>query len=138
MKVRELMSQNTVSLAPDNSVMDAAEALARHHIGMIPVCAPDGRVRGIVTDRDIVLRCLACESAPESTRLREIMSRGVISVTSDADVREAAQTMASEQIRRLPVIDGGRLVGVLSLGDLARCVRFDMEASKALSRISAR
>ena len=136
MKVRELMNSNTVTLKPGDSVSDAAGVLARHHIGMIPVCTPDGRVRGVVTDRDIVLRCIACEGVPEHTQLREIMSRGVVSISADADVREAAQRMASEQIRRLAVMENGKLIGVISLGDLARYRSFDMEISQALSEIS--
>ena len=132
------MSANVVSMKVDDSAAQAAGVLARHHIGMLPVCAADGRLRGIVTDRDIVLRCIACESVPEQTRLREIMTRGVVTVSPDADVREAAQRMASEQVRRLPVTEAGRVVGVLSLADLARTHSFDMEASKTLSEISAR
>ena len=138
MKVREVMSTNVVLLMPEDTTAKAATVLARHHIGMIPVCAKDGKLRGIVTDRDIVLRCIACESIPEETSLREIMSRGVISVSPDADVREAAACMASEQVRRLPVVEANRVVGILSLGDLARSQSFDMEAAKTLSRISAR
>lgn len=138
MKVREVMSTNVVSLKPEDTTAKAAGVLARHHIGMVPVCAPDGKLRGVVTDRDIVLRCIACENIPEETSLREIMTRGVICVSPDADVREAAALMASEQVRRLPVTEQNRVVGILSLADLARTQTFDMEASKTLSCISAR
>ncbi|MPN04277.1 Inosine-5'-monophosphate dehydrogenase [bioreactor metagenome] len=96
----------------------------------------DGRLRGIVTDRDIVLRCVAAEEDPSKTPVREIMSRHCVTVAPDADAREATRLMAAEQIRRLPVVEKDRVVGMLSLGDLARTQRFDMEASKALSEIS--
>jgi len=138
LKVRELMSQSVVSLKPEDTVADAATVLARHHIGMLPVCGADGRLRGIVTDRDIVLRCIACESVPEETDLREIMTRGVVSISPEADVREAAQRMASEQIRRLPVVEAGHVVGVIALSDLAVEDSFGMEAAKTLSQISQR
>ena len=78
MKVSELMNSNVVSLRPDDTVAHAATLLARHNIGALPVCAPDGRLRGMVTDRDIVLRCVASESQPEETAAREIMTRGEV------------------------------------------------------------
>ena len=137
MIVSELMNTNVVSIAPDESAALAARLLRRHNIGSLPVCSLDGRIRGVVTDRDIVLRCVAAESDAEQTKVREIMSRGVISVSPEADVREATRLMASEQIRRLPVVDEGRVVGMLSLGDMAKNTRFDMETSKALAEISS-
>ncbi|NLG52437.1 MAG: CBS domain-containing protein [Clostridiales bacterium] len=136
MQVRQLMNTNVVSLLPDDSVSHAARLLQRHNVGSLPVCAQDGRLRGIVTDRDIVLRCVASESPPEETRVREIMTRGVVSVTPDDDVREAAHLMAAEQIRRLPVVENNRVIGMLSIADMARNHAFDMETSKALSEIS--
>ena len=137
MLVSDLMNPNVVSIAPDESAALAARLLRRHNVGSLPVCSLDGHIRGIVTDRDIVLRCVAAESAPEQTKVREIMSRGVVSVGPRADVREAARLMASEQVRRLPVVEDGRVVGILSLGDMAKNTRFDMEASKALAEISS-
>ncbi|MDR0380492.1 MAG: CBS domain-containing protein [Oscillospiraceae bacterium] len=137
MLVSELMSPHVVSIQQDELASSAARLLARHNIGALPVCAGDGRLRGIVTDRDIVLRCVAAESDPEQTRVREIMSRGVVGVAPGEDAREATRLMAERQVRRLPVVEDGRVVGMLSLGDLARHHRFDMEASRALSEISA-
>ncbi len=109
-----------------------------HNVGALPVCSTDGKLKGIVTDRDIVLRCVAAEADPNTTKVREIMSRGVVSVNPEADVREASHKMSHDQIRRLPVIDDtGKVVGMLALGDMARTHQFDMEASKALSEISS-
>lgn len=137
MRVSELMNPNVVSITPEESTALAARLLNRHNIGSLPVCSPDGRLRGIVTDRDIVLRCVAAESDPASTRVREIMTRGVVCVSPEEDVREATRLMSAEQVRRLPVVRDGRVVGMLSLGDMAKTSDFDMEASKALSEISS-
>lgn len=136
MQVRQLMNTNVISLLPEDTVSHAARLIQRHDIGSLPVCAADGKLRGIVTDRDIVLRCVASETPPEETRVREIMTRGVISVTPDDDIREATHIMANEQIRRLPVVENNRVIGMISLADMARNHAFDMEASKALSDIS--
>ena len=135
MKVSELMNTNVVSLRPDDTTTQAAILLARHNVGILPVCTPDGRLRGIVTDRDIVLRCIASESQPEETTVREIMTRGIASVSPEDDVRAAAHLMSVEQVRRLPVLEHGKVVGMLSLADMARSTNFDMEASKAFCEI---
>ncbi len=137
MRVSELMNPNVVSITPDETASLAARLLNRHNIGSLPVCTLDGKLRGIVTDRDIVLRCVAAESDPSNTKIREIMTRGVVSVAPDDDVREATRLMSAEQVRRLPVVRDGRIVGMLSLGDMAKKQDFDMEASKALCDISS-
>lgn len=137
MIVSDLMNTHVVSVNPDESCTLAARLLHRHNIGSLPVCGMDGKLRGIVTDRDIVLRCVAAETDPQTTKVREIMSRGVQSVGPSDDVREASRKMASSQVRRMPVTDtGGKVVGMLSLGDMAKSHAFDMEAAKALSEIS--
>ena len=131
------MNSNVISVSPDEPAVAAARLLDRHNIGSLPVCSPGGQLRGMVTDRDIVLRCVAAECDPRTTQVREIMTRGIVSVSPADDVREAAQKMAGKQVRRLPVVDdGGKIVGMLSLGDMAKCQIFDMEASHALSEIS--
>ena len=137
MLVSELMNDNVISISPEDSAARAARLFFRHNIGAVPVCTDDQKLRGIVTDRDIVLRCVAAENDPETTPVREIMSRSVITVGPSDDVREAARQMAQGQIRRVPVVSDGKLVGMLSLGDMAKTHEFDMEASKALSEISS-
>ena len=132
------MSTNIISVSPDESVVNAARLLQRHNIGSLPVCTGDGKLRGIVTDRDIVLRCVAGESEPDETRIKEVMTRGVVTVSPDDDVSEATRVMALEQVRRLPVVQHSKIVGILSLGDMATKDIFDMEASRALSEISAK
>ena len=136
MQVRDYMRPSVVSITPEESAALAARLLARHNVGALPVCGPEGNLRGMVTDRDIVLRCVAAEEDPARTRVKDIMTRGCAAVAPDADPREAARLMAEKQVRRLPVVEDGRVVGVVSLGDLARSQRYDMEASKALSEIS--
>ena len=89
-----------------------------------------------MTDRDIVLRCLAAEEDPTRTTVGEIMTRGCATVSPKDDVREAGRIMAATQVRRLPVTEEGKVVGMVSLGDLATSRTHDMEASKALSDIS--
>ncbi len=136
MKVSDVMNSETVSIDPEETVSLAARLLSRHNIGSLPVCASDGRVRGVITDRDIVLRCVAAGEDPEFTPVREVMSRSVITVEPGEDVKKAGELMARGQVRRLPVTENGRLTGILSLGDLARVSACTAEASHALTEIS--
>ena len=136
MQVRDLMNPSVVSITPGESASLAARLLSRHNLGSLPVCGEDGGLRGIVTDRDIVLRCVAAEEDPAQTPVKDIMSRNCAVVSPDDDAREATRLMAAKQVRRLPVLAGGKVVGMVSLGDLAQCRQFDMEASKALCEIS--
>ena len=136
MQVRDLMNPSVVSIAPGESAALAARLLSRHNIGSLPVCGEEGGLRGIVTDRDIVTRCVAAEEDPAQVKVRDIMTRNCAVVSPDDDAREATRLMAARQVRRLPVLEGGKVVGMVSLGDLAKCRQFDMEASKALSEIS--
>ena len=120
MRVSELMSPSTVTIFPEDTVACAARLMERHGIGVLPVCSPQGKLKGIVTDRDIATRCVAADLAAEQTPVREIMSRHVATVPPQADVREAALHMAQCRIRRLPVAEGGRVLGMVSIGDLMR------------------
>ena len=136
MQVRDLMNPGVVSITPGESAALAARLLSRHNVGSLPVCGQDGRLRGIVTDRDIVTRCVAAEDDPAQTPVRDIMTRNCVVVSPDDDPREATRLMAAQQVRRLPVTENGKVVGMVSLGDLATCHAFEMETSKALSEIS--
>lgn len=136
MTVQELMNPGVVSVEPNATASLAARLISRHNVGALPVCGADGRLRGVVTDRDIVLRCIAAEEDPAQTPVRDIMTRGCVTVSPQTDCREAGRIMSDRQVRRLPVVDGGKVVGMLSLGDLATCRQFDMEAAQALSDIS--
>lgn len=136
MQVRDLMNPGVVSITPGESAALAARLMSRHNVGSLPVCGEDGRLRGIVTDRDVVTRCIAAEEDPAQTPVRDIMTRNCVVVSPDDDPREATRLMAMQQVRRLPVMENGKLVGMVSLGDLATSHAFDMETSKALSEIS--
>ena len=136
MQVRDLMNPSVVSITPSESASLAARLLSRHNVGSLPVCGEDGGLWGIVTDRDIILRCVAAEEDPAQTMVRDIMTRNCATVAPGDDCREATRLMSTQQVRRLPVVEKGKLVGVISLADLARSHRFDMEASQALCEIS--
>ena len=136
MEIKDLMNPSVVTIEPTASAALAARLLSRHNVGSLPVCGEDRRLRGMVTDRDIVLRCVAAEEDPAQTPVKDIMSRNCAVVSPDDDAREATRLMAARQVRRLPVLEDGRVVGMVSLGDLARSHRCDMEASKALSEKS--
>ena len=136
MLVRDLMNSNLVTIAPAESAALAARLLSRYDLGALPVCQNDGRLRGIVTDRDLVLRCLAPGEDPRRLPVGDIMTRSCAWVSPGAELSEAAAVMASAQVRRLPVVDNHKVVGMLSLGDLARCHNCDMEAAAVLADIS--
>ena len=136
MEIKDLMNPSVVTIEPTASAALAARLLSRHNVGSLPVCGEDRRLRGMVTDRDIVLRCVAAEEDPAQTMVRDIMTRSCTAVSPHADCRQAARLMSKQQVRRLPVVEEGRLVGMLSLADLARSHRYDMEAAQALSEIS--
>lgn len=137
MRVRDLMSKSVVTIAPEESAALAARLLSRHELGALPVCAADGTLAGIVTDRDIVTRCVAAGEEPGRVPVRDIMSPAPSVITPEAPISDAARLMAQRQVRRLPVVEQGHVVGMLSLGDLARSRRTDTEAAAALSDISA-
>ena len=137
MKLRELMSDQVVRIHPEESVAVAARALTHYNVGILPVCGSDGRLCGLVTDRDIVTRCLASGRNPEHTPVREVMTAKIIVARPDMESSVAADLMGSQQIRRLPVLENGRLCGMVSLGDLAGCAESGREAGDALTEISS-
>ena len=136
MKVSDLMNTHVITVSPECTVTEAAKLLGTHDIGALPVSGPDGRIRGMITDRDIVIRCVADSNNPNETLVRELMTRSVVSIGPDADIRDAARLMSGEQIRRLPVVAGDRIVGMLSLADVAHSDIYEMEAAKALCEIT--
>ena len=137
MKLREIMTDNVVRIGPQESVAVAARTLARYNIGVLPVCVADGRLCGIVTDRDLVTRCIASGKRPESTPVKEVMTSAVVTAQPDMDTVTVAQLMSRQQIRRLPVLENSRLCGMVSLGDLANRMETAGDATDALSGISS-
>jgi len=137
MKLREIMSKQVIRIHPEESVAVAARMLSHYNIGALPVCGIDGRLCGLVTDRDIVTRCLAAGKNATETTVRDVMTRKIIAVRPDMDASTAAALMGSKQIRRLPVMENGRLCGMISLGDLAGNAESTAEAGDALGEISS-
>ncbi len=137
MKLREVMTNPVIRIHPDESVAVAARTLAHYNIGALPVCGGDGRMCGLVTDRDIVTRCLAAGRSPGATTVREVMTANVISAAPDMETSAAAGLMGSRQVRRLPVVENGKLCGMVSLGDLALREETSYDAGDALMEISS-
>ena len=137
MKIRDVMTDPVIRIHPEESVAVAARTLTNYNIGALPVCGADGKVCGVVTDRDIVTRCLAAGKDPANTRIREVMTAGVITAMPDMDTAVAAHLMGRQQVRRLPVVENGRVCGMLSLGDLASREETVMDASDALFDITS-
>ena len=135
MKIKDIMTKDISYVNPSSTVVEAAQLMQKHNIGSIPVCDQTG-VIGIVTDRDIVVRNVAHGKTPQSTIVKDVMTSAVTTVTPDTDVNVASKIMSQNQIRRLPVVENNKLVGVVALGDLAVDNRLNIEASKALSDIS--
>lgn len=135
MKIREIMT-NSVSYGNTNSTIDeVARKMKELNVGSIPICDTQNNVVGIATDRDIVTRGIV-DGLQSSESIEKVMSTEPISVSPEAHVHEAASLMAQNQIRRLPVVENGKLIGVVSIGDLAVRNIYENEAGKALSDIS--
>ena len=136
MKVSDIMNDSVVSISEDESVALASRLLSRHNVGSLPVCDGSGALRGMVTDRDIVLRCVATDRSPRETSVGEIMTRSLVTVNPGDDAGRAGELMGSAQVRRLPVTENGRLVGIVSLGDMAKVALLNDESGRALTQVS--
>jgi len=137
MKVRDVMTSPAISIDAGESVSVAARTLTHYNIGVLPVRGENDQVCGVITDRDIVTRCLAANRSAEKTTVREIMTGQVLSVQPDMDAGTAAHMMGKQQVRRLPVVEAGKLCGMLSLGDLANREESIYDAGDALSEITS-
>ena len=137
MRVKDCMTKQVISVGAGEPVSVAARLMARYNLGALPVRGADGQLEGMLTDRDIVLRCIAAERSPKAVRVREVMTRRVAAAAPDTDAAAAAGIMAARQVRRLPVTEEGRLVGMVSLADLSRRPDYMMEAAEALEDICA-
>ncbi|MFA5676412.1 MAG: CBS domain-containing protein [Christensenellales bacterium] len=134
MKLLDIMSKDIAFLNPDDSVEQAAWLMKRHNIGSVPICS-DNQVIGIVTDRDIALRSVA-DGAGLAQTVGDIMTTNPVLGDPQMDVCDAARIMSDNQIRRLPVVDNGQLVGMVALGDISVDPSFSSDAEQALSNIS--
>ena len=134
MHIRDVMTPNPRCVTPNDSIADAARIMRDEDTGAVPV-VEDGKPVGILTDRDIVVRVVA-EDGQLNRPVREIVTSGVLSASPDMSTREAAELMSEHQIRRLTVIENDRLVGIVSLGDLAVKEGRDSRVGDALQHIS--
>jgi CBS domain-containing protein len=119
-KVSEAMTRDVHACRPEATAHDALEAMWHRDIGAMPVVDPQGKVEGMITDRDIAMATWMRRCAPEEVPVRKIMSREVWFVGPDDDITAAEQVMERHQVRRLPVVADGRVVGVVTLADLVR------------------
>jgi CBS domain-containing protein len=133
-KLERIMTKEVECCTLLDNVYEVAVKMKENNVGSIPIVDGD-RIVGVITDRDIVTRCVA-EKHPASSKVEDIMSRDLITIGPDADVSEAAHLMAENQIRRLPVVEGDTLVGMVSLGDFAIRESLGKMASIALEDIS--
>lgn len=131
--IRDVMTTNPETLPESTTVREAAEAMRANDIGDVVVVDDNGKLSGILTDRDIVVRVVAEGRDPRATRIGDIASRDLTAVSPDDPVDRAVQLMRDKAIRRLPAVDKGKPVGIVSIGDLA----LDRDPGSALADISA-
>ncbi len=120
MKAKDCMCNNVICCTPDSTVYDCAKIMSENHIGCVPVCDSNNNIVGLVTDRDIVLRSVSCNKDSNTTPISDVMSTKVWACNPDSDIKEVEKTMSENQVRRLPVIENNKVVGMLTLGDLAK------------------
>jgi CBS domain-containing protein len=135
MNIRDVMTPNPTCVSPEDSIQNAARIMRDMDTGAVPV-VENGRPVGILTDRDIVVRAVA-EDGQLNRPVREIVTGGIVSASPDMSTREAADLMSEHQVRRLPVVENERLVGIVSIGDLAVKEGKDKRMGDALQDISA-
>ena len=117
---REIMTGSAECIGENDSIVDAAKKLQKLDIGAMPICGEDDRLKGMLTDRDIVVKVLAEGRDPSSTRAGELGEGKPVTIGADDDIDLLLQTMAKHKVRRLPVIDGHKLIGIVSQADVAR------------------
>jgi CBS domain-containing protein len=136
---RELMTRNVKTARLDSSLRDVARIMKEEDCGIVPVVDERGRLRGLLTDRDLVIRTLAEGRPPDNLLARDIMTDDVEVVTPDEDIHSIIALMGRKQVRRVPVVErDDRLVGIIAMADIATRADYDDELQEALDRISAR
>ncbi len=133
---RDVMSGGAECIGENDSLADAAKRLKELDVGSMPICGEDDRLKGMVTDRDIVVEALAKGKDPSSTKAIELGGEEVVTIGADDSISEALSTMSDHKVRRLPVIDGHDLVGVVSIADLAGAIEDD-DVGQLVETISA-
>lgn len=119
MRVKDCMCHHVVQATPETSLTEVAKLMNDNKVGCIPICKEE-KVVGFVTDRDIIIRGVACNKDCNTTKISDIMNTNVIKITADTELEDALEVMSKNQIRRLPVISNEKIIGILSLGDIAQ------------------
>ena len=118
MKVKDCMCNDVVYLMPEATIQDCAKLMENNHIGCVPICDSKKKILGIVTDRDIILRSIACDKDVKATPVRDIMTTNVCCCMENDEINNAQMQMSNEQIRRLPVVnDSNEIVGIITFGN---------------------
>ncbi len=136
MKIRDIMTKSVITAYLDDTIEVVAGLMKEYNIGAIPVVDENSVMKGIITDRDIVIRNIAEGKDPKSEIVQNIMTTAVETVSPETDVEDAVKKMSNCQIRRVPVVEGGALVGIAALGDVAVTGNFSEEISESLCEIS--
>lgn len=134
MRVKDLMTTSVTCVRPETSIMQVAKQMKQENVGSIPVCNDRGEALGIITDRDIVIRSVSNENGPKTAK--DVMTTNLIFANPNMDTHQAALLFAKYQIRRLPVVENNKIVGMLAMADIARKSIYVDEAGDALSAIS--
>lgn len=137
MNIEDIMTKNVRCIQSEEPVAAAARLLKRDNIGCLPVCDDGGKVQGIVTDRDIALRCVAAGMDPTHTKVKDIMTCGVYTLCPDDSVDCAAETMRKAQVHRIPITEQGCLCGIVSLGDLTSRCECGKETMQTITDLSS-
>ena len=135
MQVKDVMTKDVVCVTPDETVATASRLMAGRNLGVLAVCGKDGKLKGMLTDRDVVLRCVAADEDPAELKVKQVMTRRVVTVEPEDSLETASGRMAAQQVRRLPVVQDGKLAGMVSLADLTRQPELRMEVAEALCDI---
>jgi CBS domain-containing protein len=122
-KARDIMTRDAKCVQSSETVLDAARRMAELGVGALPICGEDNRLKGMLTDRDIVVKVLAQGKDPRATSAGELSQGEAVTIGADDDADEIFRTMATHQVRRLPVIDGHDLVGIVAQADVARALK---------------
>ena len=137
MHVSEIMTPDAQCVRPDDDVIQAATLMRELNVGCLPVCGPNDRLEGVLTDRDVVVRAVAEDRDLHATNVRDVMTPKIVYCYEDQEAEEAARLMEDHQIRRLAVLSRDkRLVGMLSLGDLAVKAHDDQLSGATLEHVS--
>ena len=136
LRIGDLMVKNVVTVQADASVYDAVKLLNQNRIGCLVIVRGDSQIVGIVTERDLLERVLEKCRNPKETRISEVMSKQVMTGTPDMDLLEAARLMFKLKVKKLPITDGSRLVGIITVTDIARAASVDQKTVQLIEELS--